>query len=93
MHLLVQIINSKGYFPNSPPVYNARRSTFTPWCGASNDMDNCTACSDYLGGDIEKCGVENIVPWSGIPRGGVSINQFLGPCVALWVYKAGQRGA
>jgi len=52
------------------------------WCGASKDIDNFTACSDYLGGDNEKCGEENIVLWSGILRGGVSINQFLGPCVA-----------
>jgi len=29
-HLLAQIINSKGYFPHSSPVYNAWRSTFTP---------------------------------------------------------------
>ena len=46
------------------------------------DRDNFTACSDYLRGDTEKCGKENIVLWSGIPRGGAGANQFLGPCVA-----------
>ena len=60
--------------------FYVRMCGVVPLCMAQGlkRQDNFTACSDYFGGDTEKCGAENenIVMWGEIPLEGkpVSIN-------------------